>query len=79
MIKSYFIAGAIFALAFFVSIISWRRKQYNKDTQTVEKAVRNELEKISKVAQDSKNIAGSLPDDGPDSAANRLRNDWSRD
>lgn len=77
MIKSYLIAGAIFALALVASAFMIKRKQAGVDNVKAKEAVQKELEKISGVAKESNNNVSKLPDTGPGSASDQLRKDWN--
>lgn len=77
MIKSWLIAGGLFVVAVVMSVFWGKAKQHSSDVKKASKVVQNELDKISNVAEQAKNDVAKRPDTGPDSNAQRMRDDWS--
>lgn len=77
MVKNWLIAAGVFALGCFAFLIVGRRKQYVSDNQKVTEVVNHELERISNVGKKVQDDVSKLPPAGPDSADQRLQDDWS--
>jgi len=77
MIKSWLIAGGMFIVGCVAALALGRRKQFKADKNKVQENVSETLERISKVSKAAQDDATSRPESGPNSSADKLRDDWS--
>jgi hypothetical protein len=77
MIKSWLIAGGMFIVGCVAALILGRRKQYKIDKNKVQENVTETLDRIAKVSKSALDDAAKRPDSGPNSSADKLRDDWS--
>jgi hypothetical protein len=77
MFKNWLIAGGVFIAGLAAAVLFAKSKQKATDNAAVKDAVNAELEKISTVSKGNTDEVSKLPDAGPDSAADRMRDDWS--
>lgn len=77
MFKNWLIASGLLIAGVAAAILFGRKKQKSVDAAEVKEAVESELERITNVAREEQAHAQARPDIGPDSAADKLRDDWS--
>lgn len=77
MIKSYLIAFGLLVVGLFTFYVMGRNKQHRSDVKKASDVVKSEIDRISKVATDNESKAKNNPASGPDSSADKLRDDWS--
>lgn len=77
MFKNWLIAGGVFLVGLAAAVLIGKRKATVANEATVKEAVNEALNTIAETTKEVNDHVEKLPNTGPGSAGDELRNDWS--